>query len=243
MSSPPPDPTSSHDVVSDDVVELAFEFAGLSHFPVTLSADESCLVRLERSVRRDTDRVDGYFTVQGTDSAAVHEQAERTSADPVRVVYEGESELMFQLDDIDCHIEQTLEAAGAVPRVVRVRDGTVTASALVPASVAVRDVVEYVFERYPSAELVKRRPRDLPAPVVTRDVLRQLIRKRLTDRQWEVLQMVYRYGYWDRPRGHTGEEIAVELGITSATLSQHVRAGCRNVFDVLFDEYSGTDDR
>lgn len=237
-------PSSPDNPASEEIVELVFELTDASHFSVRLSADQSCLVRLDRSIRRATGRVDGFLTARGATADALDEQAAHgSSADRVRVVYERDSELMFQIIDMDCRLEQTLEAAGAVPQTVLARDGTARASALVPQPTATRDVAEHVFDRYPAAELVRRRSRDLPAPVATREALELLVRDRLTDRQWEVLRAAHRSGYWNRPRERTGEELAEELGITSATFSQHVRAAYRNVFDALFDRDTWPDDR
>lgn len=230
MTHPPTPDTRSPAAVA----ELVFEFTDPSHFLVSLSADQSCLVRLERSVRLDG-AVNEFFTSQGACPDAIHGEADRRpSIESVRLVYEWGPEIMFRITTTDPSIEQTFEAVGAIPQTIVARDGTGTASALVPESVVTRDVVEYVSARYPSAELVKRLSRDLPAAVFTRGTLQLLVRKRLTDRQWEVLRTAHRLGYWDRPRGCTGEEVAEELGITSATFSQHVRAACDNIFDVLF---------
>lgn len=239
MSSPSP----SDPPASEALVELVFELTDASHFAVRLSADQSCPVQLDRSIRRATGRVDGFFTARGATADAIYEQAERTSsADHVRIISERDSVFVFQLRDMDCRLEQTFEAAGAIPLAVLARDGTARASALLPEPTATRDVVEHVFDRYPSAELVRRRSRDLPAPVLTRGTLRDVVRNRLTDRQWEVLRLAYRNGYWNRPRECTGEELADELGITSATFSQHVRAASRNLFDVLFGQDRWVDD-
>jgi predicted DNA binding protein len=56
-----------------------------------------------------------------------------------------------------------------------------------------------------------------------------------------VLRTAHRKGYWERPRESTGEEVAAELGISSATFSQHVRSAHRNLFGVLFDDRTGTE--
>ncbi|MFC7165460.1 signal peptidase I [Halospeciosus flavus] len=57
----------------------------------------------------------------------------------------------------------------------------------------------------------------------------------LTDRQREVLQCAHNGGFFDRPRAHTGEEIAAKLEIAPATFHQHVRTGTSRLFDALFD--------
>jgi predicted DNA binding protein len=236
-----PPPSDTHE--SADITELVFELADPSYFWVGLSADQSCLVRLERSVQRATGTVDEFFTASDATGESIRERAARTPAvDSVRLVYEWEAEIMFQLTVTEPCLAHTLEAGGAISQDVLARDGTGKASALVPDPIAPRDVAERVFDRHPSAELVKRRSRDLSAPVFTSGALQLLLRDRLTDRQREVLRTAYRHGYWNRPRECTGEELADELGITSATFSQHIRAAYRNVFDVLFEQGGCLDD-
>ncbi|MFB6177821.1 MAG: helix-turn-helix domain-containing protein [Halobaculum sp.] len=56
----------------------------------------------------------------------------------------------------------------------------------------------------------------------------------LTARQREVIGTAHRGGFFDWPRGHTGEEIAAELGIAPSTFHQHVRTGTSRLFDALF---------
>ncbi|WP_239642048.1 helix-turn-helix domain-containing protein, partial [Natrinema versiforme] len=38
----------------------------------------------------------------------------------------------------------------------------------------------------------------------------------------EVLKAAFEAGYYDWPRGCSGEEVAAELGIASPTFSQHI---------------------
>jgi predicted DNA binding protein len=66
--------------------------------------------------------------------------------------------------------------------------------------------------------------------------VRQVLREQVTDRQWEVLQTAYHCGYFERPREHTGEEVAETLGISSATFSQHLRSALRNVLGVAIED-------
>jgi len=72
-------------------------------------------------------------------------------------------------------------------------------------------------------------------PVFTPWGVRQVLQERLTDRQWEVRQTAYRHGYFERPREHTGEEIADVLDISSATFSQHLRADLHDVLSAAME--------
>ncbi|MFC7195183.1 helix-turn-helix domain-containing protein [Halosimplex aquaticum] len=57
----------------------------------------------------------------------------------------------------------------------------------------------------------------------------------LTDRQLEVLQTAYFGGYFDKPRGQTGSEIAAPMDISQPTFNTHVRAAQRKLCRQLFE--------
>jgi DNA-binding CsgD family transcriptional regulator len=237
---PPTAPPADHspdDHSPDDLVELEFELTDSSYPFVGLSAEESCEVRFEGMIRPADGSFVEFFTARGGSVGTIRELADRTDLiDSVRVGYETDREVLFQLTIPGQCIAVTVEEAGALPQSIVAADGTGRVTALVPDGVVSRDVVESIGERHPTLELVAHRRREVSAPVFTATGLRQSVRRRLTERQWEVLRTAYRNGYWERPRQSTGEEIAEELGISSATFSQHVRSAHRNLFDLLFDE-------
>lgn len=100
------------------------------------------------------------------------------------------------------------------------------------------EVVGEFLEEHPEAELVAKRDRDWSTVPFTGEGLRHLLDDRLTDRQREVLEAAYEAGYFRRPRDTTGEELADELGICAATLSQHVRAAQQNLLSILYEDRS-----
>ena len=60
-------------------------------------------------------------------------------------------------------------------------------------------------------------------------------RGKLTDRQREVLETAYEMGYFERPKGANATEIAAELGISGSTLTEHLSAAQRKVFEDLLE--------
>jgi len=58
----------------------------------------------------------------------------------------------------------------------------------------------------------------------------------LTDRQLEVVQTAYYSGFFESPRGHTGEEVAETLGVSSTAFYRHIRTVQRKLFDTLFED-------
>ncbi|MFC6737298.1 helix-turn-helix domain-containing protein, partial [Halolamina salina] len=57
----------------------------------------------------------------------------------------------------------------------------------------------------------------------------------LTDRQLEAIRTAYFSGFFDRPRKHTGTEIADAMGISQPTFSHHLREAQRRLCAVLFE--------
>lgn len=51
----------------------------------------------------------------------------------------------------------------------------------------------------------------------------------LTDRQWAALELAHERGYFETPKQVTLDTLAAEFGVTSQTLSQHLRVAVRKV--------------
>jgi len=60
----------------------------------------------------------------------------------------------------------------------------------------------------------------------------------LTDRQHDVLRHGYYAGFFERPRETTATELADQFGLARQTMTHHVRAAQRKVFDRLFERNS-----
>lgn len=58
----------------------------------------------------------------------------------------------------------------------------------------------------------------------------------LTDRQLEVVQTAYYSGFFESPRGSTGEDVAESLDISPQAFYQHTRTAQRKLFASLFDD-------
>lgn len=61
-------------------------------------------------------------------------------------------------------------------------------------------------------------------------------RGRLTDRQREVLETAHEMGYFEHPKGANAQEVAAELGVTSATFRGHLSAAQSKLLEQLLAE-------
>ena len=224
---------------SDAVVEVEFRVTD-DRYPLVAIPDRlGCRTRVEQIVPRgdDTYAIFHYF------SGATAEKALDVIGE-----YDGiEAQTMDAHDDggvvevivaePDDHFVVTLTDAGAIPRELRSEGGEARIVAEVPTIYRVSTVIDQFLETHPSAEVVARRQKDHNVPVFTRREFEQAVEERLTDRQREVLEAAFVAGYFDWPRGKSGEEVAAELGVTSTTFSQHLRAAQRKIFSILVGEW------
>jgi len=104
-----------------------------------------------------------------------------------------------------------------------------------PREANTRTMVQRVQDELGGLELTaKRQHRETET---TPQSFRDRLEQRLSDRQYEALETAQAMGYFDWPRGSSGEEVARTLDITQPTVNKHIRLGEGKVFDLIF----GTD--
>lgn len=231
---PEPLPMSSTsqptDRTADGLIEVEFEITDPAYFFVGLSEAESCRVQLEEMIRLADGTLIEFFSGRECSRTAIREYADvATGIDSASVVHEGRNGVLFRVSVSGHCIVETIEGAGGIPESVAATDGAGRVTAQVPRDTDSTEVIGAVLETHPSANLVAHRQLDVSMPSFSPWGVRQILREGVTDRQWEVLRTAYRCGYFERPRAHTGEEVAEKLGISSATFSQHLRSALRNV--------------
>jgi len=89
-------------------------------------------------------------------------------------------------------------------------------------------LVSDLRDRFPSVD-IKRFVRS-PDEETTADAV-FVDRRKLTDRQREVLATAYQMGYFERPRRANATEVARELGIDPSTFSEHLAAAESKILD------------
>ena len=163
--------------------------------------------------------------------------AERLSAGEFAPVSEyesdGEPACLFRTGLATDSPEATMLEHGARPHEIRADDGSATVIAELGADAAVREFVELFEDRYPGASLVAQRTHQRSDPSVAEQ--HASATAALTDRQLEAIRTAYFSGFFDRPRKHTGTEIADAMGIAQPTFSHHLREAHRKLCQVLFD--------
>lgn len=215
-------------------VEVEFALTGAA-YPFTGGAlDAATTYELTDIVPRDGGRCTEFFDVTGG-------QPERIAAavsafdgvEPMLLTEYDDGGLFEFLVSGDCPALDLAER-GAVPHTVHGADGRGTIVADIPTHRDSREIVESFLDRYPEAEMMAKRHKDGITTRYARTAYERIQAEALTDRQWEVLETAFERGYYEWPRECTGEEVAEELGITSATFSEHVHAAERKLLSLVF---------
>lgn len=217
------------------VVEVVFRTENPTHPFVRGSAEASCTFELARMIPRQGSAYAEFFTVRGADAesiATLVADRETVEAEPI-VEYEDATLVEFLVSG-DCPARRLAEL-GALPQTVRGCEGEGRIVADIPPEQDPAAVAEAFLAADPDAELVTKREKDTLAPPFSTSGVRQALRTHLTDRQFDVVETAFEMGYYEWPRACTGEDVAAELGIASATFSEHVRTAERKLLGVLFE--------
>lgn len=133
----------------------------------------------------------------------------------------------------DSPIQQLVRRGAALQQVeIRPNSETLAVTVRLPYETEVREYVAAVTDSIDGVELVAKHER--PVDQQSNSTVTTAVEDRLTDRQYETLQMAFHAGYFDWPRSTDAETVAEEVGIAQSTLSQHLRTAERKLLEELF---------
>ena len=218
------------------VHEVEFSFQESEYPFVTASDTAGCRVELAEMIPRANSRYAEYFNVTGTDPDRILALTAEVDTIDGSLLVEYEDGGLFEfLVSGNCPA-LTLAELGALPRRVEGEEGKGRIVAEIPPRCDPSTVIGTFLAETPNAELTGKREREDVTPLLTQSVLEQVLHARLTDRQREVIRAAFEAGYYEWPRECTGEDVAKELGITSATVSEHLHAAERKLITLMFGE-------
>ena len=102
----------------------------------------------------------------------------------------------------------------------------------IPDSIDTRAIIQLVRETFATAELRAKGTLDGTAE---HDLYSKFL-ERVTERQLEVMQTAYYSGFFESPRGSTGEEVTETLDISPPAFYKHARTVQRKLFATLFEK-------
>lgn len=217
------------------VSEVAFTIRDATYPFVGASEAEACTFELAEMVPRGEGAYAEFFNVSGTEAHRVADRAEEYETLDAAVLREWDGGGLVEFVVSGECPAMTLAEHGALPRQVRSAGGVGRITAEIPQSYEAGTVVDTFLDDVPDAELVSKRRVDSVTPLFSGGAFEAALRAHLTERQREVVRAAFEAGYYEWPREATGEEVAEQLGITSATFSEHVHAAERKLFAAMFD--------
>lgn len=223
---------------ADSVIELELRIERGETFTVDLTESYDCTCHLEWAGDTAGGRSYQYVSVDGLAGETVLEEADtHDSVEECRLIHDGDDRCTVELRLADSGV-RTLRKHGATVREITVDDGTATILVEVPRDGDVRGVVDALRTVYDDVSLVAHR--EVDRSVQTAEERRDRIADRLTDRQLTALRLAYYGGYFDWPRGSTGEEIAEAMDVSPPTMHQHLRKAQGELLAEFFEDRERT---
>jgi predicted DNA binding protein len=210
-------------------VEVEFSFTDSSYPFVAATETTDCVVELAELVPRDGDRYAEFFNIIGADPETGFDLTASYETLDVNLLEEHTDGGLFEFTATGDCPAYSLAERGALPREATAVDDEGLVVAQVPPQYDASEIIADFRQENPGAELVSKQTQDSFSPIITNSLLQDVLRSHLTARQREVLQTAYESGYYEWPRECTGKDVATELGISSATFSEHIQAAERKL--------------
>jgi len=128
--------------------------------------------------------------------------------------------------------ETVLSAHGGRILETAVENGRASVTATASEDGDIQSLITAVREVYPDAGVRSVRSSGARSRQATMGDLRRA----LTEKQREALELAFYSGYFERPREHNTTEVAEKLGVSRPTFSQHLRAGERKLLAQLLEK-------
>lgn len=227
-------------LVSDQSIDLEFRIRDPGDPVLGFVRDHGLTIEFENTVYRADGTPRVFVTIPGVDPERVERFARESDAiEGVTFLRKQGDDRLFACTLADSTLLSALIDHGAFPRTLASGDDGERIVVRVSGTAAVRSVVDLFDERYDEAELVAQRERD--EPIRTQREFKAAFDGLLTERQEEVLRAATVSGFFEWPRDITAQQLADAFDVSQPTVSRHIRAGERTLFELLFDGTDGHD--
>ncbi|MFW5935430.1 MAG: bacterio-opsin activator domain-containing protein, partial [Halolamina sp.] len=200
-----------------------------------LAGAADCSLSYEGGVQQTAS---GNYVFVTVEDAAVDDVVDAAAGlvvvDDVQRIRGGEAGGVVRLQLSKPFLATELADHGAILRTASATGSGANLTIDVPGSVDTRHVTGFLRERFGEVELTAKQTREQ----ASEHGFYASVLERLTDRQLEVLETAYYSGFFETPRGVTGEEVADSLGISPQAFYQHVRTVQRKLFAALIDDHA-----
>nr|WP_233264970.1 bacterio-opsin activator domain-containing protein [Halomarina oriensis] len=175
-----------------------------------------------------------YYSASVDDPETLVEAADGVDdVERIRHVGDHGGESLFELR-FDQHVVQTIGALGGRATALQADSTGYRVTAEFPRDADRHTVVDSLATAYGSATLLAQR--ETEREFTSQQEIWESFRSRLTDQQWRALKAAHLAGFFEWPRGSTGEEVADSLDISAPTFHEHLRAAQRKLLETLVDD-------
>lgn len=222
-------------LTEETVTHVEFSLSDLSYPFVAASAESGGHTILEEIIPRGERAYAEFYTVMNTDPEEVLRLAAEHESAKAELLDQYDSGGLFEFVVTDNCPAVFLGEQGALPREVESTDGQGRITAEIPAATDETSVIKSFLNAHPDAKLTMKRQQPYETPIFSHREFQQAIEDQLTDRQQEAIAVAHSSGYYEWPRDTTADDLADELGIATATFTEHLRAAEQKLISVFFE--------
>jgi PAS domain S-box-containing protein len=220
-------------LLTTSMTRVEFDIDDPSFVLSRLAQEAGCTLSYQGGVKRSTEGNHVFVDIDGASVGAVADVASQLVAiDDVQQISTDGDGGVLRLRLTQPFLALELADHGAVFREATADPSTTTLVIDIPDSIDARTIIQLVRETFATAELRAKQTLDGTAE---HDLYSKFL-ERVTERQLEVIQTAYYSGFFESPRGSTGEEVAETLDISPPAFYKHARTVQRKLFATLFEK-------
>lgn len=213
--------------------ELTFEIGDKACFFLRFAQQVECTLAFDGVAPQDDDSVVLYVSTEAALDRLRTHASRSQSVDDFTVVRQGSGETVVRLRVTDSFIGSTLAEHGIALQDITADGGRCRVTVAIPSTMDRYTAVTILSAEYSDVSLVSKRDyisgREGDTPYPDR------VSERLTDRQRDVARLAYRRGYFDSPKGATGNELAEAVDMSSSAFHAHLRKAEEALFATVFE--------
>ena len=219
---------------TEQTMELEFEIRNQDHLFCRLATVFDCELKLEGTVPQPGDSTTVFVSVSGETPEQVLERAKRMEEIDESRLIERRGKSLIQLYINKPRIWSVFSQKGVILRELWADSTRCRVTVEVPKATGARQAVNLIMSRYEDAQLLAKKEACTSSDL--NDSMVRGVLEALTSRQREVVETAYRCGYFDSPRGASGDDMAELFGFSNAAFHQHVRKAEQRLFEELIGD-------
>ncbi|MFC7257361.1 GAF domain-containing protein [Haloplanus litoreus] len=198
-----------------------------------IARNSQCTLFFEGLREQEGDEATVFVRVYDCSAQQFIEAAEQaTVISSITEVSESDDGILFQITITEMFIASVLARYGIrLESIMGTSEDSVRVRLVTPPTIPVHRVVDIVSTEYPDSTLLGTD--DLTDYPRRQTEVGDQALQNLTDRQREALELAYHGGYFESPKGLSGQELAEQMDISSSSFNVHLRTAERKLLDAI----------